>query len=69
MELLSSLADSAPESSRDQLLESIDLLKSQKIGLGVVVQQLLTVVVTSGIGGAIGGALASSLFKKGALAQ
>lgn len=69
LELLSSFADSAPESSRDQLLESIDLVKSQKIGLGVVVQQALTVVVTSGIGGAIGGAVASSLFKKGALAQ
>ena len=69
LELLSSLADSAPESSRDQLLESIDLLKSQKIGIGVVVQQGLTVIVTSGIGGAIGGAVASSLFKKGSLAQ
>jgi hypothetical protein len=69
VELLGSLADSAPESSRDQLLESIDLLKSQKIGLGVVLQQALTVVVTSGIGGGMGGALASSLFKKGSLAQ
>ena len=69
LELLSNFAESAPESSRDQLLESIDILKSQKIGFGVVVQQALTVIVTSGIGGAIGGAVASSLFKKGSLAQ
>ena len=61
LELLSNFAESAPESSRGQLLESIDILKSQKIGFGVVVQQVLTVIVTSGFGGAIGGSVASSL--------
>lgn len=66
---LADLAESAPESQRDQLLESIELLKEQSLGLGVVIQQVFTLILTSGIGGAMGGALASSIFKKGKVAQ
>ena len=69
IDLLLALSDQAPEATRDELIESIEILREQTFSLAVLVQQFFTVIVTSGIGGAIGGALASSIFKKGAIAQ
>ena len=69
IEFLQQMAESYPPSSGDPLRESIELLKEQSFGFGVVIQQLLTIFVASGIGGAVGGALATFIFRKGALAQ
>ncbi len=66
---LTGLAESAPPPTGDQLLDSIELLREQTFGIGTLIQQVFTVILTSGIGGAIGGALATAFFKKGALAQ
>ena len=66
---LTGLAKSAAPPSGDRLLESIELLREQSFGIGTFIQQIFTVILASGIGGAIGGALATVLFKKGALAQ
>lgn len=64
-----SLAGSDPSSTREQLDDSIEMLREQSIGIGIVIQQIFTIILTSGIGGAIGGALATSFFKKGAIAR
>lgn len=69
VEFLLKLADSYPPASGDALRESIELLRAQTLGFGVVVQQALTIFLASGIGGSVGGALATFIFKKGALAQ
>lgn len=66
---LTGLAESAPPPTGDQLLEAIELLREQSFGVGTLIQQVFTVILASGIGGAIGGALATAFFKKGALAQ
>ncbi len=66
---LTRLAESAPPPSGDRLLESIEILREQTFSIGTLIQQVFTVILASGIGGAIGGALATVIFKKGALAQ
>ncbi len=66
--LLNKLAEAMPEAS-EQLEETIEQLEMQTLGVVELVQQVVWVIVSSGIGGAIGGALATAMFKKGRLAQ
>ena len=69
VEGLMKFADSVPEAQREEYLEGIEQVKAETFSGGVVVKQVMGIFVASGIGGAIGGALATAIFKKGPKAQ
>lgn len=60
---------SLDENTREQFEKGIEEMRNQTFGSGTIVSQTVTVLICSGIGGAIGGALATAMFKKGPLAQ
>ena len=66
---LENLQESLPEESREELQRGIEETKAQTFGVGTLVSQILMILVCAGLGGAIGGALATAMFKKGPLAQ
>lgn len=69
LEFVAWMVELLPEESRPQVLDGAGESPKQAFGFGAVVSQILMIFVCSGIGGAIGGALASAFFKKGRLAQ
>ena len=69
LELLSRLSELASGEAKDQMVDGIEQMREQSFGFGSIFSQIMMVLICSGIGGAIGGALATAFFKKGRLAQ
>ncbi len=69
LEFIRGLQEASPEETREKFQEGIDEMQNQAFGFGTIVSQIVTILVCSGIGGALGGALATAIFKKGPLAQ
>ena len=69
LELLAQFMEPLPDGGGETIQDQLDKVGEEQFGFGPIIQQLMSLFVTSGIGGAVGGALATAVFKKGRLAQ
>ena len=69
IEFVGQFMDPLADGSSEPLQDRLDKAREAPFGFATLVQQILGLFVMSGIGGAIGGALASVFFKKFRLAQ
>lgn len=69
LEVLNRFSELASGDAKEQLIEGIEQLREQSFSIVSIFPQIMMVLIGSGIGGAIGGALATAFFKKGRLVQ
>ena len=69
LELLAQFMEPLPDGGGETIQDQLDKVGEEQFGFGPIIQQLMSLFVTSGLGGAVGGALATAVFTKGRLAQ